>query len=58
MFRRFAGHRAPLTAGIGALTVYLAAILLMPAALRERMREAGFDLVLAVDQRWRSNRGS
>ena len=55
MFRRFAGHRAPVAAGVGALTVFLAAVLLMPVAGREGLHETGFDLVLAVDQRWRSS---
>ena len=53
MFKRFVSHRAPVAAGIGALVVFLAALLLLPAAVREGMRETAFDFVLAVDQRWR-----
>ena len=53
MLRRFIGDRAPVAAGAGALVVVLSAILLMPAATLERMRESAFDLVLAADQRWR-----
>lgn len=55
MFRRLVSHRAPVAAGIGALIVFLASLLLMPAAVREVMRESAFDLVLAADQRWRKS---
>jgi adenylate cyclase len=46
-------HRTPAVAGVGAMSAFLVAILLMPAALREGMRETAFDLILAADQRWR-----
>jgi hypothetical protein len=35
MFRRLVSHRAPVAAGIGTLIVFLASLLLMPAAVRE-----------------------
>ena len=55
MFKRLVSHRAPIAAGVGALIVFLASLLLMPAAVREIMRENAFDLVLAADQRWRKS---
>ena len=36
------------------MAVFVVAMLLMPAAVREGMRETAFDLILAADQRWRS----
>jgi adenylate cyclase len=49
----FIRRRAPLAAGLAAMLSYVAAFLLMPSGGRERMRETAFDVVLAVDQRWR-----
>jgi len=53
MPRWLIGRRAAVAAGVGTLAVFIAAVLLLPAAVREGMRETAFDLVLLVDQRWR-----
>ena len=53
MFKRIIGRHAAVAAGAGALAAFMVAILLLPAAVREGMRETAFDFVLAVDQRWR-----
>jgi len=41
----------PPLAGAGTVAVLVAALLLIPADWRENLRETGFDLVLAMDQR-------
>ena len=53
MSRWLIGRRTAVGAGVGALAVFIVVVGLLPAAVREGMRETTFDLVLSVDQRWR-----
>jgi adenylate cyclase len=49
MPRRLLRGRAPIIAGVSALALLLAAMLLMPGAWREILREIAFDRVLSAD---------
>ena len=50
MTRRFVSARAPAIAGVAIMAVLLFALLLLPRAWSEVVREGAFDLVLAADQ--------
>lgn len=48
--RRALQQHLPVAAGLVALTVFLAATILLPKTMREALRDSAFDLVLAGDQ--------
>jgi adenylate cyclase len=48
--RRALQRRLPVAAGLATLTVFLAAVILLPKTMSEALRDSAFDLVLAGDQ--------
>jgi adenylate cyclase len=48
--RRALQQRLPVAAGLVALTIFLAAVILLPKTMSEALRDSAFDLVLAGDQ--------
>src|SRR5262245_2813393 len=53
MLRSFLRRRGSIVAGVSALALFLAAMLLMPGTWREILRETAFDRVLGADARLR-----